>query len=144
MHSGRSLSIVSLVAFALFTSGSRAQQHVYHWVDAKGVSHYADAPPQGMEEGAREMVLRSERAGVQGSPAVPATPTVGAASAAAVAGKPSNQAMCERARKNIAALQGTQDVVMDVDGDGKNELLDAAQRADQLKRAQAALGYYCE
>lgn len=144
MRSTRSFLIVSAAVLASFASGSQAQQQVYHWVDAKGVSHYADAPPEGQEDTARELLVRTAQGRAPTAAAPAAAPAAAGAAATASAGKPSNKEMCERARMNINALQGTQDVVLDADGDGKNELLDAAQRADQLKRAQAAVSYYCE
>ncbi|MDP1698724.1 MAG: DUF4124 domain-containing protein [Xanthomonadaceae bacterium] len=133
----------TLALLSLFM-GAHAQDQVYHWVDAKGVSHYADSPPPGDDAGVREVVVN------RSPPAATATAdstTVASASPAA----PSNQSIaavrmqqCERARQNLATLQSNQDVVQDTDGDGVNELLDAGQRQAELKRAQGAITAFCD
>lgn len=133
------------VTLALLTLSvaAQAQDQVYHWVDDKGVSHYADSPPPGDETAVREVAVQHS------GPALAAQ--TDANTAASASAPPSNQSiadsrkqLCERARQNLVTLQGKTDVVQDTDGDGVNELLDADQRQAELKRAQGAITAYCE
>ncbi|PIQ36497.1 MAG: hypothetical protein COW59_12255 [Lysobacterales bacterium CG17_big_fil_post_rev_8_21_14_2_50_64_11] len=119
-----------------------ADDQVYHWVDAKGVSHYSDSPPPGDGAGVREIAINSR----------PPAAAVDADALASNASAPpstrsiteSRRQLCERARQNLTTLQGQTDVAQDIDGDGVNELLDADQRQAELKRAQGAITAYCE
>lgn len=133
---------IALALLALCVAAN-AQDQVYHWVDAKGVSHYADSPPPGDNPAVREVA-------VQKSGPMLAAP-IDANSVASAAAPPSTRSiadsraqLCERARQNLVTLQGETDVAQDTDGDGVNELLDADQRQAELKRTQGAITAYCE
>ena len=69
---------------------------VYTWKDAKGVTHYADAPPAGQKLTPRN---------VGGRPATPA------AAPKAVANSD-----CSNARRNLTLLQGKDAIAVDDDG----------------------------
>lgn len=135
---------VTLALLTLFIA-AQAQDQVYHWVDDKGVPHYADAPPPGDDAGVREVAVDRS----QPSAPAPAADTNTVASASS--SPPSNQSVaamrkqqCERARQNLNTLNSAKDVVQDVNGDGVNELLDAGQRQAELKRAQGAITAFCD
>ncbi|WP_166636848.1 DUF4124 domain-containing protein [Cognatilysobacter terrigena] len=97
---------------------------VYTWKDAKGVTHYSDAPPAGQKMKPREF-------GNHGV-TTPAAPK-------AVA-----NADCTNARSNLTLLQGTGKVGVDDDKDGKADReLTAAERAARLKVAEGQVELYC-
>ena len=116
-------------------------QTVYTWKDAKGVTHYSDAPPPKGKYSDRR---------IEAPPPTPATPvadtTVPAAEAASR--KPSapmaDDAVCAQARLNLARLQGDAPVGPDADGDGKpDSTLSAEDRVKQREIAQAAITAKC-
>ncbi|AXK70913.1 DUF4124 domain-containing protein [Lysobacter sp. TY2-98] len=97
---------------------------VYTWKDAKGVTHYSDAPPAGQKMKPRAF---GEHA---------ATPP--AAPKAVV-----NQD-CTNARSNLTLLQGTGKVGVDEDKDGKADReITASERAARLKVAEGQVELYC-
>ena len=98
---------------------------VYTWKDAKGVTHYSDAPPAGQKSNSRTMGER------------PATP--------AAAPKVVANADCTNARSNLTVLQGKDRVFMDENKDGKPDReLNAGERATRLKQAEHEVELYCE
>lgn len=132
---------LTLALLSLF-GAAHAQDQVYHWIDAKGISHYADAPPPGDDSAVREVTInrqplpaaRNADTVASAAPAPPSTQSIA----------DSRKQLCERARQNLTTLQGQTDVVQDTDGDGVNELLDADQRQAEVKRAEGAIAVYCE
>jgi hypothetical protein len=97
---------------------------VYTWKDAKGVTHYADAPPAGQSTKAR---------------------TFGERPAPVAAPKTVANSDCSNARGNLTLLQGTGKVGVDDDKDGKPDReLTAAERASRLKVAEAQVELYCD
>lgn len=114
---------------------------VYKWVDANGVTHYADAPPEDQ---------KYERVRI-GSGARTPTPDPAAEAPAPVDGTPvqkdgetTEQAMarysearaknCQIARDNLALMERAPDVQKDVDGDGVPEPMTAEQREEEIQR----------
>ena len=127
-------------AALLLAAAPLLAQTVYTWKDAKGVTHYSDAPPPKGEYKDRQIKAR---------PATPAT-TAAAAPATATASAPeqnapvADDAVCAQARLNLANLQGDAPVGPDADGDGKpDSTLDDAARAKQRELAQAAIAAKC-
>lgn len=112
------LALVVALAPAVVASG------VYQWKDAQGVTHYADAPPK--DRAYRNRTIREDVP----APTATATPAV--------------DPQCTIARQNLQRLQGSAAVGLDADGDGKPDAeLSAAQRADQVKLAEAAIRVRC-
>lgn len=116
-------------------------QTVYTWKDAKGVTHYSDAPPPKGKYSDRR---------IEAAPPTPATPvadtTVPAAEAATrkAAAPMADDAVCAQARLNLARLQGDAPVGPDADGDGKpDSTLSAEDRVKQREIAQAAITAKC-
>ena len=127
-------------AALLLAAAPLLAQTVYTWKDAKGVTHYSDAPPPKGEYKDRQIKAR---------PATPAA-TAAAAPATATASAPeqnapvADDAVCAQARLNLANLQGDAPVGPDADGDGKpDSTLDDAARAKQRELAQAAIATRC-
>jgi hypothetical protein len=101
-----------------------AAGQVYTWKDAKGVTHYADAPPAGQQIKARAFGERP---------------------AAAAAPKAVANSDCSNARGNLTLLQGTGKVGVDENKDGKPDReLTAAERASRLKVAEGQVELYCD
>ncbi len=98
---------------------------LYQWKDAKGVTHYADAPPVGQVYKSR--ILNNAGYGGQ-----------------ATAPKTAESAQCMTARMNLEHLTGSQPIGFDADGDGKPDaVFDAAQRAEQTRLAGKAVERRC-
>jgi hypothetical protein len=115
------LALACLLACAAF--GAQAQSNaVYKWKDARGVTHYSDTPPATGRYGS---VLPD--------------------AAAKIAAPANADPRCTTARANIARLKsGSSDIGLDTDRDGKvDQPLGEAQRADQLRMAEAAERNFC-
>lgn len=116
--------VAGLLAAALPASAGE----VYQWKDAKGVTHYADAPPP-------NQVHKSRVINTQGA----ATVATAAAKPAAV------NADCSNARSNLTILQGKGEVGIDEDKDGKAERnLTPLERSNRTQLAEASIKTYCE
>lgn len=100
-------------------------QTIYQWKDARGVTHYSDAPPP---KGATRRELRQHQP----------------ASADAAKAPEADNAQCAQARLNLVRLQGTAEVGLDQDGDGKMDApMDAEARARQIERVRTAIKATC-
>lgn len=130
-----SVSIAVVLLAGLVAPASA--QDVYRWKDARGVTHYGDAPPAGVKATPVRTTPAPRAAG--------ASTTAGATSTAAAGTTAAGEnAQCTSARKNLALLQGSAPVGIDANGDGKpDSTMDAAQRATQAKLAQAGIEAYC-
>jgi hypothetical protein len=102
---------------------------LYQWKDARGVTHYADAPPPKGRFQSRNLHVRDgEAAGL------PAT--------AKPAG--SANANCTIAQANLQRLASGGNVGLDANGDGKPDaVMDAAEQARQRDLAQQQINVYC-
>lgn len=149
----RTCFAVSILAASILVLAATAQaQTVYTWKDAKGVTHYSDAPPP---KGAGKPQVKTVAASAPATPAAatpaaqatPAPGTITAATAAvakAASDAAAANARCSQARANLAALQGTAPVGPDADGDGKpDSTLSADDRAKQVAAMQAAIQRDC-
>jgi hypothetical protein len=102
-----------------------AQQTVYQWKDAKGVTHFSDSPPPKAHT-TRTMAHRD---------GTPAPQPVAA---------PAEDPQCTTARANLAHLQGDAPVGFDADKDGKaDRAITAEERASQARYAEAAIQVHC-
>jgi hypothetical protein len=99
---------------------------VYQWKDAKGVTHYSDAPPPG-QQSVQNRQLKD-----------------GPAPAVTDAKKPSEAPNCVTARNNLAQLKSEGPVGLDADGDGKlDKEMTADERAQQVQQTELMLKSYC-
>ena len=97
---------------------------VYQWKDAKGITHYSDAPPPG-QQGVQNRQLKDG----------PTPPE---------AAKPAEDANCATARKNLVQLQSDKVVGLDADGDGKpDKEMTAEETAAQVHLAETTLKNTC-
>lgn len=114
-----------------------AAGEVYQWKDAKGVTHYSDAPPPKGRYEARDIRQRGIQRDGTAAAAAPAP-----ASAAKPA--PDANANCTLARTNLQRLQAGGDIGLDANGDGKPDAtMDAAERARQTGLAEANIRSFC-
>lgn len=134
------LPLIACSAMTLLLAASPLlAQTVYTWKDAKGVTHYSDAPPPKGEYSDRriEATPPTPVAAAETTPAVAATARKDKAPMA-------DDAVCAQARLNLARLQGDAPVGPDADGDGKpDSTLSAEDRAKQRDLAQAAIAAKC-
>ena len=118
-------SLTAIAALLLATAlHSDAQQRVYQWKDAKGVTHYTDMPPPQAHK-ARDIDNRGSATAVS-------------------AVKQDENPQCLDARANLLRLQGSQTVGVDTNGDGKADRnLSPEERSAQTDLNQAAVKAYC-
>ena len=119
--------MIALIILALTCSPLLAQQQtVYQWKDAKGVTHYADAPPAQTYK-KRDINARS-----------------GTAIEVVESKKSDRDVSCDNARANLANLRGQGPVGIDNDGDGKVDgNMTSDQRAAQIELNEAMLKANC-
>lgn len=138
---------VGLLVFALvFSVGASASDEVYKWTDANGVTHYADAPPQGNKGKVDRVMLRG---GVTSSaPAEPApkvdTSAKDDASGTAQDSPEARARICREARANMELLQSNYKVSMPTGNDGKPQTLSDEQRAKELEKTSNQVSFYCK
>ena len=124
-------AFAAALALLLAAPSAFAQESVYTWVDAQGVRHYSQTPPDGVRYETRG--IRDRPVGTSASTGAPATPAPPAA----------DQIACDRARLSLAQLDSNTPLEMDKDGDGKPEALTAEDRAAQRRLAEQAIRAYC-
>lgn len=128
----RALSALALgLALTVVSAAPAAATDLYQWKDAQGVTHYSDSPPpaQSASGSVKNRVIKNKTG----------TPTQTATVAAA-----GESSQCISARANLKQLQGTAQVGVDNNGDGKpDKVLDAKQRQAQVELAQASIRAYC-
>lgn len=119
--------LVAGVCLLLATPAFAAK--VYQWKDEKGVTHYSDAPPPDQNIKGRNLADKS------------GTPAQGAQTAV----KPVANANCSNARSNLTVLQGSGNVAIDEDKDGKaDRSLTETERANRTALAEAQIKTYCD
>jgi hypothetical protein len=129
----RRSSAAVLVPLLLGLVGAAHAVGVYQWKDARGVTHYADAPPPAGTYHARE--LHAPAATPESAPA-PAAPT---------AAKPTTDSNCTIARANLARLQAGGPIGLDADGDGKPDaVMGDSERASQATLAERNIATFCD
>ena len=118
------LAIAAALLLATAASAT-AQQRVYQWKDASGVTHYADMPPTQTHK-TRDIDNKS------GNAAEVATL------------KTAESPQCLDARANLKRLQGGETLGIDTNGDGKSDReLSAQERSSQTELNLAAVKAYC-
>ncbi len=120
----RSLPAIAALLLLATALPSDAQQRVYQWKDAQGVTHYTDMPPSQAHK-ARDIDNRGSATAVS-------------------AVKQDENPQCLEARANLLRLQGSQTVGVDTNGDGKADRnLSPEERSAQTDLNQAAVKAYC-
>ena len=105
-------------------------QTVYQWKDAKGVTHYSDSPPPASQSKAG--ATKRELHGARAATADASTPLQ------------ADNAECAQARLNLTRLQGSTEVGLDKDRDGKIDApMTADDRTRQVELVRAAIKVHC-
>ena len=119
---------LAAVTIVLLACGAASAGDVYQWEDAKGVTHYSDAPPPKGEYQARAVHHRDGEA-----PAPSANPA------------PVTDKNCALAKTNLDRLKTGGDIGLDANGDGKPDApLTDAERTKQTELAEANIQTYCK
>ena len=120
----RPLSVIAAALLLSTVATAAAQQRVYQWKDANGVTHYTDVAPKQIHQ-TREIEVNDGK------------PAEGAA-------KQPESEQCTKARSNVARLQGGEPVGIDTNGDGKPDRnMSADEHKAQLELNQAAVKAFC-
>ena len=119
---------VAAVTAALLACGVVSAGDVYQWKDAKGVTHFSDAPPPKGQYQARDVTHRDDDAPAASSNPVPVT-----------------DKNCALAKTNLDRLKTGGDIGLDANGDGKPDApLSDAERSKQSELAEANIRTYCK
>lgn len=128
--------VCSVLCGALsFAPAAFAAERVYKWTDEKGVVHYGDQPPEGVESS--KVAVKAARGETVEEPAEPAP-------AAPAEPRPSPKSNCAMVKENLATFDKADEVEMDRDGDGEPEKLDAEARAAERARQEQLVSIYCQ
>jgi hypothetical protein len=127
-----SLKLLPLTFVALLAAAATAHAtDLYQWKDAKGVTHYTDAPPPKGQYQARSLVTP------EGTAPAPQAP-------AAAPKKTTADGNCTLARANLDRLQAGGTVGPDNDGDGKPDTTFSAEQTVQQKQlAESDIKRWC-
>jgi hypothetical protein len=119
---------LAAVTIVLLACGAASAGDVYQWKDAKGVTHYSDAPPPKGQYQARDVRHRDDEA-----PAASANPA------------PVTDKNCAVAKTNLDRLKTGGDIGLDANGDGKPDApLSDFQRKKLTELAEANIRTYCK
>lgn len=134
------------------TVTAQAQQFIYKWTDEQGMVKYSElAPPVGVKyemvrkssaTAGTEAALSSQQAKEKEDVAKQEAKQKEQAEQAQKDAEDTRAKNCEVAKKNVQVLQGETQVVR-TDAKGSKIVLDAAQRAEELKKAQKDQDYFC-
>lgn len=146
------LVLLCLLALPVLAQAA-GNARVYTWKDANGVTHFSDSPPPASVKSARQITVRGDTpvtagqeaadTGEAAAPAAEGTPPPGTGGATLTDSPEARQQVCEQARRNAELLEGQQQVSMDVDGNGSNQVLTPEQRQTQLAQARERVAFYC-
>jgi len=126
MSQSKSKPFLWLAAALLVAALPASAGEVYQWKDAKGVTHYSDAPPP--DKAYKNRKLKE---------GVPAPVQQAAAT-------PAEDPRCATARSNLERLKSAAPVGLDANGDGKPDTeMTAAERAQQTQLAELTLKTNC-
>lgn len=146
----RRLPLICLLVLFLAPALACAEQHIYQWTDANGITHYSDSPPP---RGVKYKNLQATMDSVGAASASSSAKTVAAATPTepAAATKPENiqdtpdnrKKLCTNLSSNMKLLQGSAPLIID-GAEGKQQALSKDGRAKQLATAQAQYNQYCK
>ncbi|PZQ18481.1 MAG: hypothetical protein DI564_04050 [Rhodanobacter denitrificans] len=145
------LVLLCLLALPVLAEAA-GNARVYTWKDANGVTHFSDSPPPASVKSARQITVRGDTPVAAGqdaegaeaaAPPAEGTPPPGTGGATLTDSPEARQQVCEQARRNAELLEGQQQVSMDVDGSGSNQVLTPEQRQQQLAQARERVAFYC-
>jgi hypothetical protein len=122
------MSCVILASLLFSLAGLSQAGELYQWKDAKGVTHYSDAPPPKGQYQARNIQVRDGQ-----KPPVAAAKVTTAASA-----------NCTLSKTNLERLKAGGDIGLDANRDGTPDApLNAEERARQVELAETNIRKFC-
>jgi CHASE2 domain-containing sensor protein len=131
---------------------TQVQQSIYKWTDAEGKLQYSELPPPAgityevVRKSAKatpgEAALSSQQAKEREELARQEAERKAQAEKTQQAAQDQRAKNCEIAKKNVEVLQGDSQIVK-TNAEGKKVVVDAEQRAAELKKAQKDADYYC-
>jgi hypothetical protein len=134
--------LILALGLALLLAPSAEATRFYKWVDEDGVTHYSDSPPDhdryeriDVREPRSQTLPDPAAEGEAGATIAPDAPPLSEAEARAL--------NCENARETLAALLAAEVVQMDLNDDGRLEILSEAQRQLQIRRFRAEVAEHC-
>lgn len=138
----------ALLLVAVFAcSSALAEDQIFKWKDAQGVSHYGSNAPEGVN--AEKISIRHSLVTTE-KPKPPVsseggTSTANTAAATAASSKVSGPASsnCKLSREAVGVLENNPRVSMDLDGDGVQEPLTSEQHLVELERRRQQAKVYC-
>lgn len=148
---GRKVTAILLCCLApTLWAGS---QTTYKWLDENGRVTYGDHPPQGVKAeeiristGTSSFANAADEDETQAdqSPATDTTPETKATAANNSGPTPEEaQRLCEQARSNLEVLQDHA-LIRQTDADGNVQILDDAQKQEQISTAKTIAARYCK
>lgn len=142
------LGMACLLALMLpaLASAQSGKATIYKWTDADGKVHFSQQPPP--DQTANVEVQRKNRTepgdGTAAAPAAkPATPAAATAAAEEEAKPQKDPAICEKARNNLEQLRDRRFVVVR-DEYGEESILSEERVAQEIQRAETAVGTHCD
>jgi hypothetical protein len=119
---------LAAVTIALLACGAASAGDVYQWKDAKGVTHYSDAPPPKGQYQARDVRHRDDEAPAASTDAAPVT-----------------DKNCALAKTNLDRLKTGGDIGLDANGDGQPDApLSDFQRTKLTELAETNIRTFCK
>ncbi|HEY2345207.1 MAG TPA: DUF4124 domain-containing protein [Xanthomonadaceae bacterium] len=146
-----SLIISLAAALGVLACASAFGNTVYKWKDAQGQSHYSQQPPDGIKyetintagDTLADVADASQPKPDAASDQKPASSSDSGAPAGMTPAQQQRQQLCKQARDNANTLTTNPTVKMDVNGDGKQVTLNAAQHDQALSDATKQADLYC-
>jgi hypothetical protein len=139
MSRTRRIALAASALLALTAAApTLAQNTIYQWVDANGVTHFSGQPPEGQAYEERVVTASSSRTVTEEERQANRGPSSAGQAAAG------DSDACTRARANLALLEGDQVLTMDRDGDGVSETITLEERQTQLALAQTQVTAFCQ
>ena len=140
-------TLLVLVLACLVAGPAYAGKKFYKWQDEKGAWHYTEKQPEGqaaapvnVSDKAPDVSESEPQDAAKTTAKVPDEYADDAAAQRIVAGR---QAACERARKAVAVYEENAEVTLDLDKDGKEEVLTTQQHLEQMTKAREQAESYC-
>lgn len=140
--------LVAVALMCLVASPAFAGKKFYKWQDENGVWHYTEKQPK--DQAAAPVNVSAKAPDTGGATAdadasgkkaeVPAGMADDPAAQRIVAGR---QAACERAQQAVKVYEENAEVTLDLDKDGKDEVLTTQQHLEQLAKAREQAASYC-
>ncbi len=143
----QSMTIVLVATLLLVAVGglaasvATAAEPIYKWMDSAGHSHYSQTPPQGQ----KYQVITAFDTPAPASSAAASAPTDTPRPASdPTKGQVKRQLECDTARSNVETLANSASVKLDINGDGKPDVLSGEQQSAQLENARKQVSLYCD